>query len=66
MAAFMTAFYVFRALFLTFMGEYRGNAHVHESPPVMWIPLVVLALLSLGGGFINIPQYLEHMFPLGE
>jgi NADH-quinone oxidoreductase subunit L len=64
--AFMTAFYVFRALFLTFMGEYRGNAHVHESPPVMWIPLVVLALLSLGGGFINIPHYLEHMFPLAE
>jgi len=64
--AFMTAFYVFRALFLTFMGEYRGNAHVHESPPVMWIPLVVLALLSLFGGFINIPHYLEHMFPLAE
>jgi len=32
----------------------------------MWIPLVVLALLSLFGGFINIPHYLEHMFPLAE
>ena len=65
--AFMTAFYVFRALFLTFMGEYRGNAHVHESPPVMWIPLVILAVLSLLGGWLfNIPHYLENMFPLGE
>ena len=78
----MTAFYVFRALFLCFFGEYRGDledshghghdahghddAHghggIHESPPVMWIPLAILALLSLGGGFINIPQYLEPMF----
>jgi NADH-quinone oxidoreductase subunit L len=59
----MTAFYVFRALFLAFFGEYRGHAHPHESPAVMTGPLVILALLSAGGGFINIPRWLEPMFP---
>jgi NADH-quinone oxidoreductase subunit L len=64
--AFMTAFYVFRALFLAFFGEYRGHHHPHESPAIMWIPLAVLAALSLGGGYINIPKFLEPMFPLAE
>src|SRR5436853_5558479 len=47
----MTAFYVFRAVFMTFFGTYRGHHHPHESPAVMTIPLMALALLSLGGGF---------------
>src|SRR5271168_1783020 len=58
----MTAFYVFRAWFLTFTGEYRGHAHPHESPLVMTGPLMLLAVLSIGGGFINIPHWLEPMF----
>jgi NADH-quinone oxidoreductase subunit L len=74
----MTAFYVFRALFLCFFGEYRGpaeehghghghdDAHghvgIHESPPVMWIPLAILAVLSLAGGYINIPKFLEPLY----
>jgi NADH-quinone oxidoreductase subunit L len=62
--AFMTAFYVFRALFLCFFGSYRGHHHPHESPLVMWAPLAVLAALSLGGGYINVPKFLEPMFPL--
>ena len=77
----MTAFYVFRAFFLTFFGEYKGkpaaghghddhdehgHGEPHESPAVMWIPLVILAALSLGGGFINIPHFLEPLFPLQE
>jgi NADH-quinone oxidoreductase subunit L len=62
----MTAFYVFRAFFLAFFGDYRGHHHPHESPFVMWGPLAILAALSLGGGFINIPKYLEPMFPLSE
>jgi NADH-quinone oxidoreductase subunit L len=62
--AFMTAFYVFRALFMCFFGEYRGHHHPHESPFVMWGPLAILAVLSLGGGFINIPKFLEPIFPL--
>jgi NADH-quinone oxidoreductase subunit L len=79
----MTAFYVFRAFFLTFFGEYKGKpashghghddhgheTHAstpHESPAIMWIPLAILAALSLGGGFINIPHFLEPIFPLQE
>src|SRR5262245_26936098 len=62
----MTAFYVFRAVFLAFFGNYRGHHHPHESPAVMTLPLMALALLSLGGGFINVPKWLEPMFPLAE
>jgi NADH-quinone oxidoreductase subunit L len=62
----MTAFYVFRAFFMAFTGKYRGHHHPHESPFVMWGPLAILAALSLGGGFINIPKYLEPIFPLAE
>ena len=62
----MTAFYVFRALFVTFFGTYRGEAHPHESPLRMTVPLVILALLSTFGGFINIPKFLDAMFPAGE
>jgi NADH-quinone oxidoreductase subunit L len=58
----MTAFYVFRAWFLAFTGDYRGHAHPHESPLVMTGPLMLLAVLSLVGGFINIPHWLEPMF----
>jgi NADH-quinone oxidoreductase subunit L len=58
----MTAFYVFRAMFLAFFGTYRGHEHPHESPPVMWVPLAVLGALSLGGGFINIPEFLRSFF----
>ncbi len=63
----MTAFYIFRVMFLTFFGEYRGQAHhPHESPPVMLIPLVILAALSVGGGFIGIPIFLQQVFPAME
>jgi NADH-quinone oxidoreductase subunit L len=62
----MTAFYVFRAWFMAFTGEYRGHAHPHESPLVMTGPLMILALLSLVGGFLfNVPHYLEGMFSEG-
>ena len=63
----MTAFYVFRAMFLTFFGEYRGQGHPHESPPVMLVPLAILALLSIGGGFLfNIPAFLGSVFQQPE
>jgi NADH-quinone oxidoreductase subunit L len=63
----MTAFYVFRAWFMTFFGEYRGHAHPHESPPSMWGPLAVLAVLSVVGGFLfNVPKILGNMFPIAE
>ncbi|MBV9265995.1 MAG: NADH-quinone oxidoreductase subunit L [Acidobacteriaceae bacterium] len=59
----MTAFYVFRAWFLAFFGTYRGHHHAHESPLLMTLPLVVLAALSAGGGFINIPGFLSQAYP---
>ena len=64
----MTAFYVFRAIFLAFFGDYRGKAHPHESPFVMIGPLVVLAALSLAGGkLFNVPGFLAPLFgPLEE
>ena len=63
----MTAFYVFRAIFLAFFGTYRGHEHPHESPAVMKIPLAILALLSLGGGFLfKIPEFLGTVFPTVE
>ncbi len=58
----LTAFYVFRAIFMCFFGSYRGTAHPHESPVSMTGPLAVLALLSLGGGYLDVPHYLESMF----
>ena len=64
--AAMTAFYVFRAFFMTFFGEYRGHHHPHESPPVMMIPLVILAILSIFGGFIKVPEFLSTFFPVAE
>jgi NADH-quinone oxidoreductase subunit L len=63
----MTAFYVFRAFFMTFFGKYRGKEHPHESPPVMLIPLVILAGLSLVGGYLfKIPDFLRPVFPAVE
>jgi NADH-quinone oxidoreductase subunit L len=54
--AFMTAFYMFRLIYLTFYGECRVDHevlhHVHESPPVMTVPLLILAFLSVVGGLV--------------
>ena len=64
--SFMTAFYMFRLFFLTFTGEFRGTKeqehHLHESPSSMTIPLIVLAVLSVTGGFIGFPEifHLPH------
>jgi NADH-quinone oxidoreductase subunit L len=64
----MTAFYVFRAFFMTFTGKYRGEEHhPHESPPVMMVPLVILAVLSIVGGFVfKVPDFLRTVFPAVE
>ena len=63
----MTAFYVFRAIFLAFLGKYRGKAYPHESPLVMIGPLAVLAVLSLGGGLLfKVPEFLAPLFPLAK
>ena len=66
--ALLTAFYMFRLLWLTFFGASRMDAktehHVHESPPSMTGVLVVLAIGSAIGGFVAIPHYLEPLLPL--
>jgi len=64
--AAMTSFYVFRAIFLTFTGSYRGEAHPHESPGVMTAPLALLAVLSLFGGLFQVSKWLAPMFPHAE
>jgi NADH-quinone oxidoreductase subunit L len=53
--AFMTAAYMTRCVYLTFFGEYRGHGHPHESPKVITIPLIVLAVFSIGAGLLNSP-----------
>ena len=66
--ALMTAFYMFRLLWLTFFGTPRMDEktahHIHESPWSMTGVLIVLALLSTVGGFFSIPHFLESMLPL--
>jgi NADH-quinone oxidoreductase subunit L len=71
---FMTAFYMFRAVFITFGGEYRGGAasshgghgggKLHESPWMMVVPMVILAVLSVVSGWLNVTgsfsQFLGH------
>ncbi|MEW6720715.1 MAG: NADH-quinone oxidoreductase subunit L [Thermodesulfobacteriota bacterium] len=61
-AAGITAFYMFRLVFLAFYGDSRMDPkvekHVHESPPSMTVPLMILALLSVTGGWIGIPAVL--------
>ncbi len=74
---FMTAFYMFRAVFMTFGGEYRGgdpNAHgheahhgqPHESPRVMTIPLIILATLAIFSGFWNVTGHFDVFMGHGE
>lgn len=62
--AVMTAFYMFRLYAMTFQGEFRGTqhqqAHLHESPKAITIPLIILAILSVIGGWIGIPEIFMH------
>ena len=58
----LTAFYMFRQLFMVFHGSLRADdhakAHLHESPPVMTVPLVILAVGSIFTGWLGAPEYL--------
>jgi NADH-quinone oxidoreductase subunit L len=62
MGAVLTAFYMFRLIFLTFFGEERlepqVKEHLHESPPVMTIPLAILAFFSVIAGYVGLPLVL--------
>jgi NADH-quinone oxidoreductase subunit L len=79
LAAVLTSFYMFRLIWLTFYGEKRydeRHVHVHESPKNMTIPLVILAFLSLTGGWFALPalfggkdyfaEFLSPIFGVGE
>ena len=66
MTVFMTAFYMFRVIFLTFGGEYRGKKHLHESSSVMTMPLMVLAVLAVGSGFFYLNGGFNSFFGTGE
>jgi NADH-quinone oxidoreductase subunit L len=65
-ASIMTAFYMFRLMYLTFFKAFRGTDeqkhHLHESPSLITIPLVILAILAFIGGAINLPgsNWLNH------
>ncbi|MGZ3930237.1 MAG: NADH-quinone oxidoreductase subunit L [Bacteroidia bacterium] len=64
LTSMLTAFYMFRMLFLTFFGTFRGTHeqehHLHESPSSMTFPLIVLAILSVLGGLLGLPE-VTHM-----
>ena len=81
LGAFMTAWYMFRLYATTFLGRFRGTQeqehHLHESPAAMTIPLVLLAILSVVGGWIGVPElfvpnghamekYLEPIFAVSN
>ncbi len=65
-ASIMTAFYMFRLMYLTFFNDFRGTEeqkhHLHESPALITIPLVILATLAAIGGAISLPgnSWLNH------
>jgi NADH-quinone oxidoreductase subunit L len=69
---FMTAFYMFRVVFLTFGGEYRGGGaeahggHPHESPAVMVVPMVILAILAVSSGWLNVTGGFNQLMGHGE
>ena len=64
LTALLTSFYMFRLWYLTFMGESRSpDVHAHESPWSMLGPLVILALLSIGGGWIGIERFGAFLAP---
>jgi NADH-quinone oxidoreductase subunit L len=72
--AFLTAFYMMRSVMMTFFGAYKGHAHPHESPFIMTIPLVVLAVLATFGGLYLagplgghdlLQNYLGSVVPVG-
>ena len=77
LAAVLTAFYMFRLIFMTFFGSSRVKPdvekHIHESPNIMTVPLIILAVLAVVGGYVGLPRalgggawfekFLEPVFP---
>ena len=66
-SSMLTAFYMFRLVFLTFYGDLRKDAsHIHESPWSITLPLIILAVLSAFGGLLNIPKIFNGSEDLHE
>ena len=70
-ASILTAFYMFRLIYLTFFNSFRGTEeqknHLHESPSLITLPLIILAILSFFGGIISLPGHSwlnEYLSPL--
>ncbi len=65
-AALLTAFYMFRLVFMTFFGTCRikegAEKHLHESPMVIVMPLIALAILSIAGGYLGLPKLIGDLF----
>jgi NADH-quinone oxidoreductase subunit L len=63
-SALITGVYMFRVFLVTFMGGFRGTEtqkhHLHESPALITVPLIILAILSLVGGLLNLPELFTH------
>jgi NADH-quinone oxidoreductase subunit L len=69
-ASIMTAFYMFRLMYLTFFRAFRGTEeqkhHLHESPAAMTFPLIVLAILATVSGFVGLPEVFSEHHSLNE
>jgi NADH-quinone oxidoreductase subunit L len=67
LGAGITTFYMFRQVYMTFFGKFRGTHeqehHLHESPPSMSLVLVVLGVLSVLGGFVMLPEFVAEFKP---
>lgn len=63
-SALITGIYMFRVFLVTFMGGFRGTEdqkkHLHESPALITVPLIILAVLSISGGILNLPELFTH------
>ena len=70
MGAGITTFYMFRQVYMTFFGKFRGTNeqehHLHESPPSMSLVLVVLGVLSVIGGFVMLPAFIVDFKPFEQ
>jgi NADH-quinone oxidoreductase subunit L len=66
LVAFLTAFYSFRLIFMTFHGKFRGTHeqehHLHESPKSMTVPLMLLCIGAIGSGWVGIPNFIGEIF----
>ncbi len=70
LSSFLTAFYMFRLVYLTFFNHYRGTEesrhHIHESPWTMAVPLIILCVLVVFGGLLGLPEVISAQHWLGN